>query len=190
MEMPQSDPKAELFTEGLKSYPDAKEAIRAFENLMGEIAKRVMVEHLAELRQATEQPAALQEPNIIRLLDPTPSRVSVGAWVNAPETWGIYWGVKWSSPSALEPAVPHVCMAVRVSAGYKKDKLFRALRSGSTNQEVQVESVSGWPYEVHMSKRLPEEVTPDQLEEALDVVVSAFLELVNKAGGMKAAISG
>jgi hypothetical protein len=44
------DPRFELFAEGLKSYPAAKEAIKAFEELVGELARQVMVVHLDDLR--------------------------------------------------------------------------------------------------------------------------------------------
>lgn len=188
--MNQNDPRTELLAEGLVSYLDAKRAIATFEEVAGEIAKGAMVPYLEKLGRLTEQPNLLEHNVSVGPYDAKPSRVAVGALVNAPETWGIRWGLRWDTSGSVEQKTPMVSVAVRLGALYKRDKLLGTLRRNNDNPSVRIESKSEWPWEVHVCQPLPVQVSPDQLEETMASVVNAFLDLLDKARGLKAAING
>ncbi len=143
--MNQADAKAQLLVEGLKSYLDVKQAIKAFETLIGEIAKSVMAGHLEDLREVTGQPE-LDETKmfIIRDLDPAPSRVGAGAYCGAPDTWGIRWGVKWNGWGTPGQDGAMVCVSVGAGAVYKQDKLFRTLSKVDDNRRDLNQSIRDW----------------------------------------------
>ncbi|NHM26189.1 hypothetical protein G7K71_04065 [Desulfofundulus sp. TPOSR] len=190
--MTKVDPKIELFAEGLKSYPAAREAIRAFEELVGELALQVMVRHLDDLKRATGQPGITEHDiKVERDLVPPPA-VGVGAVCGAPETWGIRWGIKWVPPQPSRSARLEAFMGVRVRAAYIQDYILRNLQSvisDEKDQGVSIEKVSGWGHEVHVSTPMTPDLSLEEAEKLIDKVVSFFLNMANRAGGISALLA-
>ncbi|MCR4418727.1 MAG: hypothetical protein QHH27_03290 [Clostridia bacterium] len=193
------DPRLELLAEGLKSYPAAREAMRAFEELVEELARQVMVRHLDDLRDAAGQPGLTdQDIKAEKDLVPAPA-LGVGAAYGAPETWGIRWGIKWIPPQPPRSAQLGAFIGVRVSAAYKQDNVLRNLLSvaaGEIGQGVKIEKAPGWPYEVHvsapmasMSSDIPLEKVEETIEGSIDMAVSAFLNMAKRAGGIPALLA-
>jgi len=177
----------------LKSYPAAKEAIKMFEEQVGELARQVMMRHLDDLKQAigkrdiTEQDIRIVERDAV----PPPS-IGVGAYCDAPETWGIRWGIKWVPPQSSRSARLEAFMGVRVGAAYKQDNILRNLQHVITdekNPEVSIEKVSGWGYDVHISTPMTPDVSLEEADKLIDKVVSLFLNLANRAGGISALLA-
>jgi len=185
------DPWFHLFAEGLKSYPAAKEAIKTFEELVGKLARQVMVVHLDDLRRATGQPGITEHDIKKEILLPSPG-VGVGAWCVAPETGGIKWGIKWIPPQPPRSARLEAFMGVCAGAAYKQDKIFRKLMSVTADEEdpgVSIEKVSGWGNEVHVSAPMSPDTPLEEAEKLMDKVVACFLNMVNRAGGISALLA-
>jgi len=183
------DARDELWDEGLKSYPDVKRAIEAFENLVGELAQRAMTKHLEECREVMAQPD-LDASRIVptRTLEQSTGKDRLGVIVEVPETWGVYCGLKWNPVGQHHGVSAYV--GIRVSALFKQEAVFKSLISSVPSAEpgLEVEKVPGWPYEVHVSRQLPEEVKPEQIAEAVEMVVTRCLQMLKNAGGLVAAI--
>jgi hypothetical protein len=184
------DPRTELFREGLKTYLDVKQAVKAFEDLIEEIAKRVVSAHLDELKPII----VLREQGIFNgVFDPEPSRVAVGALVVA-QGAGIRCGIRWGPSEGGKPGGSMACVSVRPHAPRARatqNNLYRALalhHQDSTGVRVEIAPPGQW--EVHVAVPLQSDITPDQLEEGLDTAFTTFLNLATKAGGLQAAIDG
>lgn len=188
--MSDAEPGAELLTLG--SYPNVRRAIETFEALVREIANKVMLRHLEEMRLVTGKPG-LDEADIkLAELDPVTCPVGVGLAIDAPPASSIMWGVKWNYPEAQEPFSPCAFIAVREVAQRRQEKLFHALVAVSGTQAIRVKRLTGRYNEVHLVQpaALPGTAGGEQIEEALDVAVSAFLDLTRQAGGLKVAMGG
>ncbi len=186
--MNQAEPQDELLPVG--NYAKVKRAIETFEAQLREIAKRVMLRHLEGMRVATGK-ADLGEPDIkLAALDPVTCPVGVGLTVDAPPARGIIWGVKWNYPEAQEPFAPCAFIAVRDVARGRQEKLFHVLVAASGAQVVRIKRLTGRYHEVHVVQptALPGTASAEQVEEALDAVISAFLDLTRQAGGLKVAM--
>lgn len=182
------DPKVELFMEGLASYQDVKEALKAFEGLAAEVARRVMAGYLDEFRSVTGQPKFTEQGIKTGAFDFSSSQVAVGAWADAPDTWGVRWGIKWVPAETFKPGGAEVFMSVRVSAQWKQDRIYKAMAGGEIDPGINLEKLSGWGYDVQVSSPIPPDTQPAQVEELLDKVVSSFLKLASRSGNFKAAI--
>lgn len=180
------DPRTELFREGLKSYLDVKQAVRAFENLIGEIAKKVVSVHLDEVKSIS----TVRDQHIYTdVFDPEPSRVAVGALVVAQEA-GVRCGVRWDSSKHHMSRGLMGCVSVRIATRTRRDNLHRALLRHQQDTTVRVEIAPPSPWEVHVVVPLQEDVSLEQLEEGLEIALTTFLILTTKAGGLQAAIDG
>jgi len=190
--MPDVDPRLELFAEGLKSYPAAREAVKAFEELVGGLARQVMLGHLEELREASGQPNLSEdELKVVENLVPPPA-VGVGGWCRAPETWGIIWGIKWTPPQSSGPTQLRAFAGVRVSAAYKRESVVSNLLSAAQDagsQAVEIEKASGWGHDVYVSVPMDPNISIDETERLLDQVVATFLGMVKRAGGISALLT-
>jgi hypothetical protein len=178
------DPKTELFREGLKSYLDVKQAVKAFEDLIGEIAKKVVSVHLGEL---TSMSALREQLIYTAVFDPEPSRVAVGALVVAQDA-GIRCGIRWDPPERHKSGQLMACVSTATRA--RRDNLHRALVKHHQDTTVRVEIAPPSLWEVHVAVPLQSDVTPEQLEEGLEMAFTTFLNLTTKAGGLQVAIDG
>jgi hypothetical protein len=184
--MSENDPEGALISAGLTEYPAAQAAVTAFETAIQQIAEKAIREQLPQYKPAVGHTDPV-DPWIGPLTLPTDgfsAHFGVGVLANAPETWGIRLGLRWSSVSADDSTRAVACLAVRVSAGYKKDKLFRALVGGAT-ADVQIENSSSPPHEVDFTRALPPDATPEAIRDAFDLLVATFIRAVSKAGGLQ-----
>ncbi len=181
----------ELFKEGLSSYIDVKNAVKAFEDLVGESCKRIMIKYLEKAKMVFNMPDLVETSISLWADDNRLSRVNVYAFLSPPETWGVRWGIKWSdkNPKQIEAMT---CISVRLSAYGKKNNLFRTLTN--LNCKVSDKSINldttGWEHEVHIQKTLSPEDTIETFEESLDEIIRFFLDMLEEAGGLQTAISG
>lgn len=189
------DPRIELFAEGLKSYPAAKEAIKKFEDLVVELARQVMVRHLDDLRRATGQPGITEHDIIVQRDAVPPPSVGVGAQYNAPETWGIRWGIKWVPPQPSKSARLEAFVSVRVGTAKSQDNIFKnlSLTGDNKDQGVYIEKVDGrmygWGCEVQVCTPMRPDVSLEEADKLIDKVVSSFLNMTNCAGGISALLA-
>lgn len=181
----------DLFKEGLSSYIDVKIAVKAFEDLVGESCKRVMINYLENAKRVFNMPDLVESSISLWADDNRLSRVNIYAALSPPDTWGIRWGIKWSdkNPKQIEAMT---CISVRLSADWKKNNLFRTLTnlSGKVSDKSINLDTTGWEHEVHIQKTLSPEYTIEVFEESLDEVISSFLDMLEEAGGLQTAILG
>lgn len=186
------DPKDHLLMEGLKGYLYAKRAIQAFENLIAEAVKEVMARHLEKLRLVTGSTDLLIQ-NLQTVGETFPHSSKLGVVrisFPAPDTAGIYIGVKWAQSGTLEVEKPQAYISVTFTADNKRQKLFRVLNSSEKCKGISVDKPAGWPYEVHLSNPLPVETTFDSLQESMEKVLLCFIEIINDAGNLQSVLSG
>ena len=188
MELQKNDHKIELLIEGLRSYPDVKRAIQRFENIVKDIATRVLTNNLTEWKYITEQPSLdihYVDPWIINYED----RVGIG--FNAPETSGIDLGIRWIFDDRFNSELPHVFVAVHLSANYKISELNKALSGNSIIQRqafiLKIESIS---YQLHLLKSLPDQISVENIEKAMEEIFVGFINMVKDVGNLKEAILG
>lgn len=193
--MTEVDQKLELFAEGLKSYPAAREAIRAFEELVSELARQVMIRHLDELGRVTGQSSITEHDIIVQKDAVPPPSVGVGAQYNAPDTWGIRWGIKWVPPQPSNSAQLEAFVSVRVGSLKVQDNIFKNLSLTGVNEDkgVHIEKVDGrmcgWGCEVQVCIPITPNVSLEEAEELIDRVVSSFLDMASRAGGISALLN-
>jgi hypothetical protein len=187
--MSERDSEAELISVGLAEYPSARAALETFEHAIQQIAKDAILEQIAEFKPAVghTDPADpwLGEVDAAGIFS---GHLGVGAQVNAPGTWGLRLGLRWPSGGKLDSMRPVACLCVRVSAGYKKEKLFRALVGGAT-ADVQIENLSSYPHEVAFTRTQPADATPEAIRDAFDLLLSTFIRIVSKSGGLQGLIT-
>ena len=180
--------KSELLTEGLASYPDAKKAVKAFEDYIGEIATGAMKDHLGKYRVVTGQPDFNETwitTGYFKSYDGG-DRLEVQAGCPQP-VYYIGWGIQWkrgeNKPATLSAYITAGC------GGSKKrqDTLFRKLAGQSTADDIKLAKAPA-EWGVDMSKEIAPTATEEEIKEALCAVIANFLDSVAKIGGIQAAI--
>lgn len=184
--------QTELLKEGMATYIEVKQAVQLFEELVGESCKKLMMQHKDKASRLFDREQLTDTDIGINAIDGRLSRVNVGASLGHPETWGVRWGIRWLGDNN-QGLKAFACISVRVSATYKREHLHKALVDASnvlSDDSIKIGTTPEWEYEVWVQKPL---ITPDvfdSVEDALDKVLVAFLDLLEKAGGLRAAILG
>ena len=185
------DPKDELLNAGLEGYLRARQAIGEFERIVSRLAKRLMIQHINDLRLLLDLPN-LDESRIQENIPPeqNPDKNGVGASLYSND-FSLHWGIRWDIGEENSDTKPLAFLAVRLSATYKQTNLAMSLaKNDYTQLDITFRNRTGvWPYEVEFLKSLPEKVTESQLAEALETVILSSLNLLKAIPrGIKLAI--
>jgi len=186
--------EVELLSEGLKSYPSAKRALETFENLVGEIAKKIILSNTDRFRAVIGKEDFTEYDLKLSALNPTPSKVESGVVLYPPEIWEMRFGIKWSKEKTLGPEVPQAFISIQISNKSQHEALFRNLRNNASETDleaVKIQKIQDRSYEVHISCPLTDQRTATaQFEEKLRKVFTAFMGMTERSGGLQAAILG
>ena len=95
--MPQDDLRSELIAKGLSAYPDAYNAVRAFEDEIRKTAKAALLDHIDQLTADTVEGGS-SEPKIFDAKGaPGDGRITIGQGLGLQTDYcDIRLGVKWS----------------------------------------------------------------------------------------------
>jgi hypothetical protein len=175
----------ELMREGLTNYLDARYALGVFEQRIQESAKKVLNAHLAELKEALQA-----EKNDIWVERAEPcelERVVLGAafyW-----DWGLRLGIAWRDLGD-KPQLAG-CLSIRTSANARMMNGFRALQRAlplPTQPDLIVDYSKKAPWEIFVYMPLAVTSSGDEILMAMDTLLTSFLELSKKAGGLNNAM--
>lgn len=181
--MDQKDAEYKLLNEGLKNYPDVKRAVEAFESLIEEASMNVIRKHLKKIRTITEY-KQLDEENISvdRIFD----EQGYGIFFWVPVIYRISMGVKWVKLGTFGLETPYVFVSTITNNTDQCINLYQTFIESNVKEE-NIKKVNS--YEIHISDNISYDITFNQLENAMDTVLSNYISMVRDAGGLKAAIS-
>jgi hypothetical protein len=181
--------EAGLIQQGLASYWDARFALRTFEDTIRDAAEQVLKANLPGLGEACTMEKPPEEKDVWPH-DPEKDcrlgQVAIGAGYGW--EWGIRLGVGWRSFDDIKKIQPVACLALRVSAQWKKDIILRFLKKCSldapNHQTFITESREG-PHEVAVWSPLPSDAGLDKIRASLSTTFDTTVEWCKAAGGLQ-----